>query len=173
MALLVEDGSGVQGAESYASIAFIKAYWANRPQSALAAAIASATDATIEGAAREATGFADATWGNYYRGKRAGYVQGLMWPRTDAFDEQDYPLPPVPPELQAAVAELAARAVSAALAQDYDRGNMVTSEQVGPIRIQYEPGGPTQKTYGVIALTLAPILTGSQPGAPNPLWAWS
>ena len=173
MALIVEDGTGVQGAESYADAAFITAYWAARPQNALAAGVAAASTANLEGAAREATGFIEATWGNYYRGKRSGYAQGLMWPRTDAFDEQEYPLPALPTELQTAVAELAARAIADALAKDFDAGGMVSSEQVGPIRITYEPGAPAQKVYGVIGLTLAPILNGSQPEAPNPRWAWS
>lgn len=173
MSLIIETGTGVQGAESYVTTAFIDAYWGNRTQNALSATWSAATTAIKEGAAREASAFINATWGNFYRGKRAGYVQGLMWPRTDALDEEGYPLPGVPPELQTAVAELAARAVSDALAKDYDRGDMVASKQVGPIRIQYEPGAPAQKTYGMIAWMLAPILDGSQPHAPNPLWAWS
>lgn len=173
MTLLVEDGSCVQGAESYASAAYIKTYWTNRPQNAFSAQMLAATDANIEGAAREASGFIDATWGPFYKGKRRGYVQGLLWPRTDALDEQGYPLPDLPVELMIAVAELAARAVSTSLAQDLDRGGMVKMLKAGSVEIEYADGAPGQTTYGVLALTLAPILNGSQPNAPNPLWAWS
>lgn len=179
MTLICEDGSGVQGAESYASVAWITTYWANRPQSAYAATWTAATSDKQEGAAREATAFIEATWGNYYRGYRRGYVQGLLWPRTDAFDDakgsdgRGYPLPDLPICLQVAVAELAVRAISDALAQDLDRGGMVSMLKAGSVEIQYEKGAPGQPTYGVIALTLAPILNGSQPNSPNPKWGWA
>lgn len=173
MSLIVEDGTGVQGAEAYALTAWIDAYWTKRPQRALAATWAAADTAHKEGAAREATGYLDAAFGPYYRGEDRGYVQGLLWPRSNAFDDAGYPLPGVPPELMAAVAELAARGLSADLADDLSRGGAVKSKQVGPLRIEYFDGAPAQKTYGLIASTLAPILNGSQPAAPNPHWAWA
>lgn len=173
MSLIVEDGTGVQGAESYATTAAIDAYWTKRPQRALAATWASANTSNKEGGAREATAFIDAAFGPYYRGEDRGYAQGLLWPRSNAFDDAGYPLPGVPPELLTAVAELAARSLSAELAEDLDRGGAVKSEQIGPLRVEYMDGAPAQKTYGLIAFTLAPILNGSQPAAPNPHWAWA
>ncbi|MEO9230376.1 MAG: DnaT-like ssDNA-binding protein [Devosia sp.] len=173
MALLCESGDGVQGAESYVSTAFIDTYWLNRTHIALAATWAAGTTGHKEGAAREATAYADAMFGPYYRGQDRGYAQGLLFPRSNAFDDAGYPLPGLPPELQAAVAELAARALSATLAADLDRGGMIKSEQVDTIRVEYFEGAMAQKTYGLIMQALSPILNGSQPGAPNAHWSWA
>lgn len=179
MSLIAEDGSGVSGAESYASTTWIGGYWSNRPQNALAATWAAATDANKEGAAREASAYIDAIWGPYYRGVRRGWVQGLLWPRSDAMDDAQalgrpaYPLPDLPPCLMQATAELAARALSARLAQDLARGGMVSTLKAGSVEIQYAAGAPAQKTYGLIDRLLAPILNGSQPNAPNPHWTWA
>ena len=75
MSLTVETGSGVYGAESYATTAYISTYWSNRSHSSLADTWATANAQAKEGAAREATAYIDATWGPYYRGERAGYQQ--------------------------------------------------------------------------------------------------
>ena len=179
MSLVVEDGTGVSGAESYASTAYIDTYWTDRPQNAFAATWSAATTANKEGAAREASSYIDATWGPYYRGVRRGWVQGLLWPRSDAMDEGNvlgkpaYPLPDMPDCLRVAVAELAVRALSKSLAQDLARGGMIKTLKAGSVDIEYADGAPAQKTYGLIGNTLAPILNGSQPMAPNPHWAWA
>lgn len=181
MSFIVETGEGLSGAESYATTAFIDGYWAARAHSTYAATWAASTVTTAkkEGAAREASAYLDATFGPYYRGKRRGYVQGLLWPRTDAMDEEDYPLPDLPAVLQQAVAELAVRALSAPLAPDIDSGARVKTltQKVGPIEKTteyFDAGEPAPKTYyGVVADMLAPILDGRQPGAPQAAWTWS
>lgn len=180
MSLIVETGAGIQGAESYASVAFITAYWAARPHNALAAVWAAITPASkMEGCAREASTYLDANWGAYYRGVRAGYVQGLQFPRTGANDAAGYPLPSLPTELQAAVAELAVRASTSPLASDIDTGARVKSlrKKVGPLEKEteyFDPGYAAPKTsYGVVADLLAPILNGTQPGASAASWNWA
>jgi hypothetical protein len=82
MTLLVEDGTGVAGAESYASVSAASDYWAKRPQDALAAAWTASAAPIQEGALREATAYLDATWGSGYLGGRASAAQGLLWPRV-------------------------------------------------------------------------------------------
>lgn len=178
MSLTVEDGTGVQSAESYATVALADAYWAARTHSPhyTTWSAVSNTTAKKEGALREATAYIDATWGAYYRGQRRGYVQGLLWPRTDAKDEADYPLPDLPAQLQAAAVELAARAVSAALATDDTQTDIkAETKKVGPIEktVQYESGGLHRPSYGFVADLLAPILNGAQPNAPQGGWAWA
>ncbi len=179
MSLLVETGAGVQSAESYAPVAFIDAYWLARTHNPLAATWAAGTTPKKEGAAREATGFLDGEWGPFYRGVRAGYVQGLLWPRTDAMDNANYPLPDLPPELMAAVAELAVRAIVGPLAPDIDSGTRIKSltKKIGPLEksTEYFDAGSDAPivTYGVVAKLLAPILNGSQPDAPNAHWGWA
>lgn len=176
MTLILEDGTGVSGAESYASVAQITAYWGARLHDANATAWLDADFANQEGAAREASAYLDAVYGPYYKGSRAGYVQGLQWPRTQALDAAGYPLPGKPVEIQNAVCELAVRALSARLAEDDDRGNQIIKERVKidviEEEIQYADGAQRHTSYGHVAGMLEPILNGSQPGAANPTWLW-
>jgi len=179
LTLSVESGIVVQGAEAYASIATIGAYWTKRSHMALATTWSAATDAQKEGAAREASTYLDATFGAFYRGARRGRLQGLLWPRSDAKDEAGYDLPGLPSEIVTATCELAARALSAPLASDIDLGARVKSQtkKVGPIEktTEYFDGGAeaTKTSYGMVSLMLAAVLNGSQPGAPNANWSWS
>lgn len=179
MTLTVEDGSGVAGAESYASIAEIDAYWANRPHDPLAITWAAADTDDKEGAAREASDFLDAEFGPFYKGHRAGYVQGLLFPRTKAMDEAGFPLPGRPPELLSATCQLAARAISARLSEDLDTAMPVkkTMLKVGSFaeEIEYAGTPAVGKKFGSVANLLAPILNGLQPNGPNPnadAWNW-
>lgn len=178
MTLIVETGAGIAGAESYATVAYITAYWAARPHLALAATWAAAIEARQEGAAREATAFCDATWGVYYRGIRAGYVQGLLFPRTGAKDDAGYLMPALPTELKVAVAELAARALSAPLATDVDRGGEIKriKKKVGPLEkeTEYFDTATVEKSFGSVAGILAPLMNGSQPGGYGAAtWHWN
>lgn len=177
--LTVENGEGIPAADSYAAAAAVLAYWVKRPHDALAAIVAAADPGDLDGAAREATSFMDAVWGPYYRGERAGYVQGLLIPRSKATDDAGYPLPALPPEVVAACCELTARALSGRLQPDIDLAARVKSEQkkVGPLekKIEYfDASAPdVRKRFGFVETLLAPILNGSQPGAPSQHWGWS
>ena len=176
MALIVETGVGVQGSESYAAITAIDAYWLARQHIALAATWAATTIANKEGSAREASAFLDAVYGRFYRGQRAGYVQGLEWPRSGALDDAGYALPSLPPQLVAACCELAGRAVSAPLAADLTIDGVVKRkrETVGPIteETEYVDGAGRFSRYGAIDGILSAILNGSQPIAGNNTWNW-
>lgn len=172
MSITVEDGTGIAGAESYATVAFVDTYWTSRTHDATnSAAWAALTTAKKEGALREATAYLDARYGSKYRGVRRGYVQGLLWPRDGAEDEAGYDLPGLPEELQRAVAELAVRASSARLAPDADRGNLVkrTKDQVGPLvqEIEYVDGANTEDRYGSVDGIMAPLLVPAGNG-----WSW-
>jgi len=174
MALTVETGIGVSGAESYASTAGADAYWAGRSHAALSAIWTPATTAQKEGALREASTYADARWGAFYKGQRRGYIQGLLWPRSGALDEAGYPLPDLPDELVRAACELAARALSATLSSDAARGGMVASERVkaGSVeeQTQFFEGTTAETKFGVLVEMLGPVLNGTQGGVPS--WNW-
>lgn len=173
MALTVEDSSGVYGADSYESRANILAYWVARPHDALAATVAAADVDDVDGAAREATAWLDAEFGSHYRGVRKGHVQGLLWPRTGAKDGAGYDLLAVPQELKRATAELTARALAARLAPDLERGGMIKREKIGPLEQEFFEGASVDTRYGFVAKMLAPILDGTQPGAPRTSWNWA
>lgn len=179
--LIVEDGTGVQDADAYASLSFVSAYWAARTNNALAAPWA-AFDAGIQnGSIREATAYLDAIYGPFYRGIRKGYVQGLLWPRSKALDEtQKFDLPDFPPQLAVAVAELAARAGSASLTPDFDQSAVVSSETktVGPLTksttyAKVDAGLLSKKIYGVVDGIMAPLVTNSSGGASLNGWDWA
>lgn len=176
MALIVETGSGVQGAESYASVAFIDTYWAARTHDANAAAWAALTTAQKEGSAREATSYLDSVYGSYYKGIRRGYVQGLLWPRDKALDEAGYPLPDLPDDLKRATAELAVRASSSRLSPDAARDNLVKriKKKVGPLETEteYADGASTQTRYGSVEGFLAGLLA-VPGGAGSGSWFWA
>jgi len=176
MALTVEDGTGVVGADSYAAVATADTYWTNRTNQSLSTTWSGATTAVKEGALREATAFLDAVFGPYYRGHRKSSEQGLLWPRSEAYEADNYPLPDLPQQIVDATCDLAARAISARLASDDERGGMVksTREKVDVIstEVTYADGAPRWKTYGYIEGMLALVLNGLQPNAPSPHWNW-
>ena len=176
MALTVEDGTGIQDADSYVSTADADTYWDNRQHTTFYTTWDAASTDEKEGALREATTHLDAIYGPYYIGIRRGRVQGLLWPRTGAHDDADYPLPDLPREIQDACCELAARAVSARLSEDVDRGGAVKRkrEKIGEIEEETEffDGATTHKRYGAVDGILAPLLTGAQPGSDGYSWHW-
>lgn len=173
----VETGAGVSGANTYALAATITAYWANQPHRAEAIAWAAAASDTQKGAGIEASAFLDGAYGPYYRGQRAGYVQGLLFPRVNAIDDADYQLPGLPPQIVTATCELAGRAVTAALSEDATVSGKIKRESVkaGPVsaETEYSSTVSSEKKFGFVAGILAPVLNGQQPGAPTVNWAWA
>ena len=85
MALIIEDGTGIPGAEAYANLAAFDAW------SVLAFGVAVAgTDAIKEAAIRRATAYLDGL--SWYGVKSFGRSQDLAWPRTGAFDRDGFEL---------------------------------------------------------------------------------
>lgn len=105
MALIVETGAGVQGAEAYASVAFVDAFWAARGGSV---PWAGATEGEKEAALRLVTDWLDI---HYLSGNEPYvYGQGLAFP----FEFDENPLTKVP-ALQKASALLAPLALDGPL----------------------------------------------------------
>lgn len=184
MAITGENGSGITGAEAYGAdpVALITAYWSLRTHDALSATWDGAETAIREGAARSATAYLDATYGPFYIGVRRTQSQGLYWPRVEGKDDEGEliplvdalgnELPDLPNELIAAMAELAARAITAPLAADAERGGKIKSVKAGSVAVEFADGAPVATEYGFVKGILSPILNGSQPGAANPTWHW-
>jgi hypothetical protein len=170
MSLIVEDGTGVAGAESYVTLVVADAYFDARTHLALFTTWDAATDAKKEGALREASAYLDAKYGAYYKGLTAGAVQGLLWPRTGAADSAGFALQPVPSELQRASCELAARALSEPLASDDARGGKVKRLKAGSVEIEYADGAPVVTVYGIVDGIMEPLLNGKQGAAQ---WNWA
>lgn len=129
MAIIVEDGTGVSGAESYLSVATVSAYHAAMLNTAWAAA----TTAQQEAALRKATQYVDHRY--RFRGEKLRIEQGLEWPRDWwPNDWNEWPIK----QLKEAVCELALRALSGSLYVDQE-DRSVESETVGPISVAYGP----------------------------------
>ena len=132
--LIVEDGTVVEDANAYATIAFVDAYhelranvdWTNATVAGKVAAIVQATD------------YIDSRW--RFVGTRADEDQTLEWPRDDATDANGYDQEDnVPLVVQQVMADYALRALSAPLMPDptidEENGKFITykREKVGPL----------------------------------------
>ncbi len=106
MAFTLEDGSGVAGSNAYVSTAFVDTYATDRGFTAWTGA-----DSVKQSAIILATDHVDRRFGSRFKGYKSTSGQGLQWPRTDAWDDNDYSLLEVPSQLQNAIAEYAIRAL--------------------------------------------------------------
>ncbi len=144
MALVVEDGTGLDTAESYVSVSDCDAYHTKMGHDAW-----TGSTAVKEAALRKATQYIDARYA--FLGTVVDEDQALQWPREDI----DWPTKAITD----ATCELALRALSGALYSDVEPGQ-VQSETVGPISVTYarvNNGG--QKRYALIDDLLAPYLS--------------
>lgn len=171
MALIVEDGSGLADAASYASVTFVDAHQAARGN----ALWETMGTAEKEQALRRATDYMEQA----YRERWAGYLlnttQALAWPRAfvpiKGFASGGFgigrasgygaylPSNSVPALVQKACAEMAYRAAGGELAPDV--GRLKSRTQVGPITVEYVAGTSPHTHYRAIDLALAPLLRGS------------
>lgn len=147
MALIVEDGSGLEDAESYASLAAADAYWGNYNNTVWALASTAAKEAAL----RDATAYLDENV--RWRGAKVSQTQGLGWPRVGAVDDEGFTIASnvIPTQLARATIRLAKEALSGDLMPVNDAGMIKeTSVKIGDIeeRKVYQDGGaPVQKDY--------------------------
>jgi len=165
MALVVETGSGMANAESYASVAEADAYHVAHSASAVWSA---ALTADKERCLRLATQYLDIRYGLRWVGLRANLAQALDWPRSSARDVDSsilggisdcegfvLPSTQIPPAVKAATAEAALRFLSGQdLLTDLSNpaGVRESSVNVGPVTettVYFQPNGPTA-VYQVI-----------------------
>ena len=50
--------------------------------------------------------------------------------------------------------------------------NDVSERVEGAIEVEYMDGAPSEKSFGIVAKMLAPILNGAQQGSAAPSWEW-
>lgn len=134
MALIVEDGTGLSTAESYASVATCDAYHAIR---GAPSAWTASTTGDKEVALRKATEHLEQTYASRWRGTRTKLAQALAWPRVSAYDDDGYLFSALPTVLVNATCELALRYQQATgeLVPDLTESGVIQSEsvKVGPI----------------------------------------
>lgn len=156
MALIVEDGTVVAGAESYISVADADTWHDDRGNTAWAALSTAAKEAAL----RKATDYMLQVYGRRWAGDRVDADQGLDWPRSGVEAHGfDVASDAVPAAVARACAELALRASTADLTPDVTR--VTLRETVGPISVEYDPNGSPLPDYQSIDNMLAPYLSGS------------
>lgn len=168
-AIVIEDGSVVAGANSYASAVQASEYLRARNR-------ATAWDA-LEPTAQEAyliqaTAFMGQRYRSAWKGVRRSAAQSLDWPRAYVDYEPVYqstgivadpvtggfwlPADEVPELVVHACIELAVRAISGALAPDLSAQKKRV--QVGPIEVEYLPTAREGKAFQAVEQLLAPLL---------------
>lgn len=149
MALTVEDGSVVSGAESYLSVADADTYFTNHGSPS---DWTGATTAAKEAALRYATRWLDQnfTWkSNIY-----STSQVLDWPRIAFYDDDDRTIGGVnnmPQELLDATAEMALAHIQESLVEP---GNNIYRERVGSAEVVYNGAGGSKKSYHFVSRML-------------------
>ena len=127
MALIVEDGTGLANAESYASVAEANSYHTNYGNSSWP----SANTEQKEVALRNATEYLDAYFNGTWKGNAKTEIQALAWPRQEVIDEEDRAVDDssVPIKLKYATSYLALRALTESLMPDQQDTSGVTYER--------------------------------------------
>jgi len=156
--LIVEDGTGLSNADSYASLAEANLYHANHGNVDW-----SDIDATTkEQLLRKATDYMVAQYRLQYAGYRRYSTQSLDWPRLyvpliDSLSANVFPqyvdFDIVPVIVKNACAELALKAYTAILMQDLTQG--VIREKVDVIEVEYDKFSPQQTRYEQIDAMLS------------------
>jgi len=163
MAFTVEDGSGLAGANSYVSVADSDTYFTDRNNTTWTGS----TDAAKQAALVKATQFVDSMV-DFVGTKNSG-TQALKWPRTGAYDGDNYLLSSteVPGRVEDCVCEFANHVISGTdLIDVYTKG--VIEERVeGAVSIKYDKSSPDFTRYSDIWAIISDLTIGSAAGGVN------
>lgn len=156
MALTIETGAGIPDADSYATVAEVRAYAASRGISLPAA------DGEVEILLRQATDFLDSLESRY-KGDRVASDQALAWPRSDVYlfeSETPVDITAIPDQLKRGQMQLACDANTFAL-QPTGSGREVVRQKVDVIETEYAKTGQgsVQPVFNKAMAILEPLLT--------------
>lgn len=156
MPLVVETGTGLSAAESYASVSEADARHVSLGNANWAALIVSKKEEAL----RLATNYMVQAYRLRWAGQRVNDVQTLDWPRSDVIvDGFGVASNIVPMDVKKACIDLALKASSSDLNPDLERAAI--REKVGPLETEYSEYSPQQIRYRAIDQMLAPFLSGS------------
>lgn len=135
MPLVIEDGSLQDGANSFVSVAEVRAF------ATLRASTLTATDPEVEAAAILAMDYINALRGQF-KGSKATVGQSLLFPRVgltvDGFAVAENVIPQI---LKDAQAQLAVDALAGTELQPSGDGREVIREKVDVLETEWKPGG--------------------------------
>lgn len=141
MPLIIEDGSGIAGANSFATVAEARAYGSAR------GLVFPALDATVEAALVNAADFLE-TFQARYKGSKTDAANALAWPRKGVFlysSATEFPNDEIPTLLKNAQCQLAFDATSTTLQPSYV-GQEVKRKKVDVLEIEYAETGTGSAT---------------------------
>lgn len=153
--LVVEDGSVVIGAESYASIDEFKLYCEK-----FGIDISDKDDSELEIALRKATNYIESAYSQRFKGERVSSDQSLSFPRAGVV-VNGFGLAAnfVPDSIKNASFELANKSFSVDLFTD-NEGATIKREKVDVIETEYQIGASSIR-FTMVAAILAPYLKSS------------
>ena len=154
MAITVEDGSIVTGADSYISLADARAILTPIGQDL------NTTDATAEQELRAALNYIE-SYRSRFTGNKKTKEQPLQWPRYSAVvDGFLIASDSIPNELKRAQVFAAYEIAQAESLQANDSGRKISSEKLGSMAVSYFETGATEssKVFTRVMDELAPIL---------------
>lgn len=161
MAIIVETGGNIAGAESYESVANATTYHAARGNTSWAAL---ASDAVREQLLRKSTDFIEQRYRLAWKGYRKYSDQALSFPRELVYLEPQANIDLllsntiVPTEVKNACAELALKASTYTDGLLPDVTDLITEETIGPITTKYDKRSPVSPQYKAIDAMLAVYL---------------
>lgn len=168
MTFTVETGAGVPAANSYVSVEYADAYFADRAVDAWGAL----DNDEKESALIRGTDYIEQFYGLGWAGYPATGTQFLSWPRANVWRGSNYPggsywpSDEIPVPLKRAVCELALKA-SAGQPLAPDAGRLKKRTKVGPLEVEYEAGGSAFASYTVVTGLLNQLLGGGAPSGIN------
>lgn len=153
MTFTVEDGSIVDGANSFVSVADADSYHSTRGNASW-----TGTDAVKEAALVRATDYIQQKYNGAWKGCLVSYSQPLDWPRSGitGVDEDA-----IPQRLKSAVCELALEALSATLNPSLERGGAIKREKIDVIEVEYMDSAIGSTKRPAVDGFLSPYLSGS------------
>ena len=161
MALIVETGAIVAGANSYVSLTDCRAYATAR---ALSLPVA---DADLEALLISAMDYLEGLRARYQGAKVNPETQALQWPRTGVYiDCMEIASDVIPKELKDAQSRLACEKFAGVDVMPTTTGAFVSEETVGPLTTKYsaDQGSGTQPTITAVDTLLAPLFSQSTAG---------
>lgn len=168
MALTVEDGTGLSGADALVSLADVDAYHTKFGNSTW-----TGDDADKETAIRRASSYLTNSfrWQGWKINQRA---QAMAWPRSGVIDADGYPVAndAVPSEIANACSELALRELvtPGTLTPDVTPGDAVTREKIGELEVEYASPktnpGQARPIVSIVQDMVGPLLATGGFGSP-------
>lgn len=162
--MIVEDGTGVADADAYAELDAVADYAAARGLTFPSSPSAAGEEAIIRG-----TASIEARYGGRFPGLRLrGRNQGLLWPRSAAYDVDGWLIPAdqVPVEVIQATCEAAIREFAApgSMMPDLARGGAIQSISAGSVSISWAMNASMRTVFTLIDGIVARILSGTGGG---------